>query len=117
MRVLSARIEPPVRAEDGSTASTATLWPVPVRKRAERIDGGRLADARHAGDADANGLAGRRQQILHELPRRRLVVAAPALDQRDGARDDGALARQNAARAERARSGVRGRLREDINLP
>ncbi len=31
MRVLSARIEPPVRAEDGSTASTATLWPSPVR--------------------------------------------------------------------------------------
>ncbi len=31
MRVLSARIEPPVRRDDGSTASTATLWPWPVR--------------------------------------------------------------------------------------
>jgi hypothetical protein len=31
IRVLSARIEPPVRAEEGSTASTATRWPSPVR--------------------------------------------------------------------------------------
>ncbi len=30
MRVLSARIEPPVRRDDGSTASTATLRPWPV---------------------------------------------------------------------------------------
>jgi hypothetical protein len=43
MRVLSPRIEPPVRA-DGSTASTATLWPLPI-SHAERIDGGGLADA------------------------------------------------------------------------
>ena len=31
MRVLSARIEPPVRFEEGSTASTATRWPLSVR--------------------------------------------------------------------------------------
>ncbi len=31
MRVLSARIEPPVRRDDGSTASTATLRPCVVR--------------------------------------------------------------------------------------
>ena len=31
MRVLSPRIEPPVRVEDGSTASTATRWPLAVR--------------------------------------------------------------------------------------
>ena len=31
IRVLSPRIEPPVRAEEGSTASTATLWPRPIR--------------------------------------------------------------------------------------
>jgi hypothetical protein len=31
MRVLSPRIEPPVRVDDGSTASTATLWPCAVR--------------------------------------------------------------------------------------
>ena len=31
MRVLSPRIEPPVRLDEGSTASTATLWPLAVR--------------------------------------------------------------------------------------
>ncbi len=31
MRVLSPRIEPPVRVEDGSTASTATFWPAWTR--------------------------------------------------------------------------------------
>ncbi len=31
MRVLSPRIEPPVREEEGSTASTATRWPAAVR--------------------------------------------------------------------------------------
>src|SRR5262245_8945374 len=31
IRVLSPRMEPPVRVEDGSTARTATLWPLPVR--------------------------------------------------------------------------------------
>ena len=30
IRVLSPRIEPPVRLEEGSTASTATRWPRPV---------------------------------------------------------------------------------------
>ena len=30
MRVLSPRIEPPVRADEGSTASTATLWPLSI---------------------------------------------------------------------------------------
>lgn len=30
IRVLSPRMEPPVRLEDGSTASTATRWPSPV---------------------------------------------------------------------------------------
>ena len=31
IRVLSARIEPPVRLEEGSTASTATRWPCSVK--------------------------------------------------------------------------------------
>ena len=31
IRVLSPRIEPPPTVEEGSTASTATLWPRPVR--------------------------------------------------------------------------------------
>src|SRR5437879_4323433 len=32
VRVLSPRIDPPVRREEGSTVSTATLWPFSVRK-------------------------------------------------------------------------------------
>ena len=31
MRVLSPRTDPPVRTLDGSTASTPTWWPRPVR--------------------------------------------------------------------------------------
>ncbi len=31
MRVLSPRIDPPVRELEGSTASTATRWPAAVR--------------------------------------------------------------------------------------
>ena len=31
IRVLSPRMEPPVTLEDGSTASTATLWPCSMR--------------------------------------------------------------------------------------
>ena len=31
MRVLSPRIEPPVRVDEGSTASTATFWPAAER--------------------------------------------------------------------------------------
>jgi hypothetical protein len=30
MRVLSPRMEPPVSDDDGSMASTATLWPLPI---------------------------------------------------------------------------------------
>ena len=39
--------------EEGSTASTPTRWPCAGQVGAERLDERRLADARHAGDADA----------------------------------------------------------------
>src|SRR5262249_4658281 len=65
---------------------------------AEHIDGGRLAHARHASDADADRFAGQGQKLLHQQARRLLMIRAPALDQRDGARNDGALARADAAR-------------------
>src|SRR5579871_4412812 len=65
---------------------------------AERIDGGRFADPGRAGDAEPHRLAGVRQKILHELPRRPPVIGAPALDQRNGARNNSALACTNAAR-------------------
>ena len=92
IRVLSPRIEPPVRAEEGSTASTATLWPLLDQVHAERVDGGGLADAGRAGDADADRLAGVGQQRLHQIARRGLMIGAPALDQRDGARQRRAVA-------------------------
>ncbi len=85
------------------------LVAAPGQERAERIDGGRLADARHARDADTNGLSGPWQQCLHQIPRGGLVIAAPALDQRDGARDRGAIAGQNSMRrAWRDRRFARG---------
>ena len=46
MRVLSPRIEPPLRVELGSTASTATRCPAAGEVRPERVDERRLADAR-----------------------------------------------------------------------
>src|SRR3546814_17367705 len=36
MRVLSPRIEPPLTLEEGSTASTATLWPASTSSRPKR---------------------------------------------------------------------------------
>ena len=59
---------------------------------AERVDRGRLAHARHAGDPGAHRLAGIREQLLHEPARGLLMVRAFGFDQRDGARHDGALA-------------------------
>ena len=54
--------------------------------RAERVDGGRFAGARRAGDAEPHRLAGQRQQFLHQKVRSFAVIGALALDQRDGAR-------------------------------
>ncbi len=73
------------------------LVPVPGEIGAERVDGGRLADPRGAGDADARGLAGIRQQILHELAGLVLMVGPFRLDERDGARQHRPLAGTDAA--------------------
>ncbi len=85
-------------------------------KGAQRVDGGGLADPGSAGDPDADCLAGRRQQILHQAARRLLVVGPPAFDQGDGARY---VARSPARmpRARRRRSGVTSGSVPDINLP
>src|SRR5882724_4128534 len=53
------------------------------QEHAERIDGGGFSDPRRAGDADPDGLAGMWQQRLHQIARCRLMIAAPAFDQRD----------------------------------
>jgi len=58
----------------------------------KRVDGGGFADAGRAGDADADAAAGVGQQRLDEIARRGLVVAAPAFDQRDRARQRRAAA-------------------------
>src|ERR1700722_8975469 len=89
MRVLSARIEPPVRAEEGSTASTATRWPAPVRY---------VPIASTVVDLPTPGAARAGQEIRHQRARRLLVIGALRLDQRDRAREHGALAGADAAR-------------------
>ena len=59
--------------------------PLRGQVRAECIDGKRLADTRRAGDADADGFSGLRQQRLDELVRLVLMIGALALDQCDRA--------------------------------
>ena len=76
---------------------------------AERVDGGRFAGARRAGNAEPHRLAGERQQFLHQPMRGHAMVGALALDQRDGARQSGAIAGADA----RGEIGRR-RLREAI---
>ena len=93
IRVLSPRIEPPVRAEEGSTASTATLWPRSIRNIPSPSMVVDLPDSGRAGNADADRLAGIGQQRLHQFARRGLVIAAPALDQRDCPRQRRAVTR------------------------
>ena len=64
----------------------------------QRVDGGRLADPRRAGDADAHGLAGVGQQLLHQLPRLALMIRPLRFDERDRPRQHRALAATDAAR-------------------
>jgi hypothetical protein len=63
---------------------------------AQRLDEGRLAGPRHAGDADADRLAGTRQQRVQHLLRALLVIAAGRLDQRDRLGQRTTLAGQHA---------------------
>ncbi len=61
---------------------------------AERLDERRLADAGHAGDADAHRSPSIRVQQPEQLARLGAMVAAARLDQRDGPRDRRPLARR-----------------------
>ena len=92
MRVLSARIDPPVRRDDGSTASTATLWPWPVSmlpSASIMVDlptpGAPVMPTRTA-------LPVCFKQFLGQSRGGAAVIGALALDQRDRARQHGALA-------------------------
>ena len=84
IRVLSPRMLPPVRVDDGSTASTATRLPLAVRSLPRASTNVDLPGPGHAGDADAVGAAGLRQQPGQQLLGRLLVVAPRRLDERDG---------------------------------
>jgi hypothetical protein len=61
--------------------------------QAQHLDEGALADARHAGQADAQRLAAGGQQGVQQLVGARAVVGPLALEQRDGPGQRAALAR------------------------
>ena len=86
MRVLSPRIEPPLRVLDGSTASTATRWPALDEVQPERLDERRLPRAGRAGDADADRAAGVREHLGEQRLGVVAVVGPGRLDERDRAR-------------------------------
>ena len=83
IRVLSPRIEPPERVEEGSTASTARRRPAPVRHQAEAFDEARLADAGRAGQPDAERRPGELGQGIEQHPGGVPVVGACRFDERD----------------------------------
>ena len=103
MRVLSPRIDPPERVLDGSMASTATRWPrarrrIPIASTKVLLPtpGTPVIPTRRA-----LPVAGRRRPRSSCAERR--VRFLPALDQRDGLREDGAvLARARRAHSHRA---------------
>jgi hypothetical protein len=78
-------------------ASTATRWPLRDQVQAQRLDEGALADAGHAGDAEAERLAGVRQQFGQQRVGLRAVVGAGGLEQRDRLGDGAALAAADGA--------------------
>ena len=88
---------PPETGLEGSTLSTARDSP---RSRdevhAEGVDEGALAHARHAGDADAVRMAGVRQDGVQQAGRQLGIPRQIALDQRDGAGEDDAVAAEDA---------------------
>jgi len=59
----------------------------------QHLDEGALADARHAGQADAQRLAARGQQCVQQFVGAGPVVGPPALQQRDGPGQRASLAR------------------------
>ena len=63
---------------------------------AELVDAGRLACAGYAADADAHGVATVGQTLVDDLLSLLLVVGIDALDQRDGLRENGDVALDDA---------------------
>ena len=81
IRVLSPRIEPPVRVDDGSTASTRDPVPRAGEPGAQLLDERRLPDPGHPADADPVRAARVRQQ-LHQQLLGRLAVVGPGATRR-----------------------------------
>ena len=94
MRVLSARMEPPLRAEEGIDGQhgdrPAVVRNVPSASMVVDLPtpGTPVMPTRTALPVDGK---------LHQAARRLLMVGAPAFDKRDGARNHGALAGADAA--------------------
>ena len=65
------------------------------QRHAEHVDGGGLTDAGRAGDADPHRIAGGGEKRLHQIARLRLMIGAAAFNQRDRARQRGAVAGAN----------------------
>ena len=96
MRVLSPRIEPPVRFDVGSTASTATRWPAATRFMP---NSSMVVDLPTPGtpvtpSRNAPPVAG--SNACSSFCAVRLVLAPGAFDERDGARQHGPVARAHA---------------------
>ena len=81
IRVLSPRIEPPLRVLDGSTASTATRWPCSTRWTPSASMNVDLPGARRAGDADTHRATGVRQHLGEQRLGLGAVVGPRRLDQ------------------------------------
>ena len=106
MRVLSPRIEPPLRGLDGSTASTATLVTEREQVHPERFDEGALADAGRAGDAESHRVARMRHQLFEDRLAELRAIGAPALEQRDRLRQRATIAAAHAVAPGLQRGGV-----------
>ena len=81
IRVLSPRIEPPVRVDDGSTASTATRCPSPVRRVPSSSMNVDFPTPGHPADAHPVRAARVRQQ-LHQQLLGGLAVVGPGATRR-----------------------------------
>jgi hypothetical protein len=92
MRVLSPRIEPLERDEDGIDRQHRHLAAGSRQMAAQSFDQGGFSHARHPGQADPPGVSGAVHHRGDQVARARLMVGASGFHQGDGARQGGAVA-------------------------
>ena len=92
IRVLSPRIDPPLRVLDGSTARTATRCSRSTSVQPERLDERRLPGPGRPGDADPDRVARVWQHVGEQLFRVLTVITPRGLDQRDRPRQRAPIA-------------------------